>query len=112
MSFFISSNRLFSLTQSNRLRKFIDGRFSVQVLSSPTTNPYYCDLSSNTIQVTLDNALANTSHLSTDRNEERESFIGQLLKKLEVSEVDRQKPTVHAELVEIELARAAHPSLA
>ena len=96
MSFFISSNRLFSLTQSNRLRKFIDGRFSVQVLSSPTTNPYYCDLSSNTIQVTLDNALANTSHPSTD--EHREWFIRWLEEKLGGSNVLRKNPTVHAEL--------------
>ena len=93
MSFLISANMLVSLTQSHRLRRLTQGKFSVQVLPSPTTTPYYCDLSSKTIQVTLDNALANTSHLSTDRKEERESFIGQLLKKLEVSEVDRQKPT-------------------
>jgi OTT_1508-like deaminase len=101
MSFLISSNRLFNLTQSHRLRKLTQGKFSVQVLPSPTTTPYYCDLSSETIQVTLDNALGNTSHLSTDQNKERESFIGWLLKQLGDSEVVRQKPTVHAELAMI-----------
>ena len=101
MSFLISSNRLFNLTQSHRIRKLTQGKFSVQVLPSPTTTPYYCDLSSETIQVTLDNALADTSHLSTDQDEERESFIGWLLEKLGVSEVLRQKPTVHAELAMI-----------
>ena len=104
MSFLISTNRLFGLTQPPRLRKLIQGKFSVQVLPSPTTGttPYYCDLSSETVRVTLDAALANTNHhLSTDRVEERESFIGWLLKKLEVSDVVRQKTTVHAELAMI-----------
>ena len=102
MSFLISSNRLFSLTQSNRLRKFIEGKFSVQVLPSPTTTPYECYLSSETIQETLNIALADTGHLFTDQDdkeEERKLFIGSIEKNLEVSDVvRRQKSTVHAEL--------------
>ena len=105
MSFFISSDRLFSLTQSIRLRKFIDGKFSVQVLPSPTTTPYECYLTPDTVQETLDNALANTRHLfadqdeGSDREEERKLFIGSVAKNLDVSDVvHRQKPTVHAEL--------------
>ena len=101
MSILISSNKLFYLTQSHRLRRITQGKFSVQVLPSPTTTPYSCNVSSETIQLTLANALANTSHLSTDEDEERESFIGWLEKKLGVSEVVRQKPTVHAELAMI-----------
>ena len=97
MSFLISANRLFGLTQSPRLRSLIQGKFSVQVVSSPTTTPYYCDLSLETVRVTLDAALANTKH----RDEDRELFIEWLLEKLEVSEVVRQKPTVHAELAMI-----------
>ena len=105
MSFLISSDRLFNLTQSTRLRKVIDGGFSVQVLPSPTTTPYECYLSSETIQETLNNALANTSYRFTDQNkdrdeeEERKLFIGSIEKKLEASDVvRRQKPAVHAEL--------------
>ena len=97
MSFLISANRLFGLTQSRRLRRFTQGKFSVQVLPSPTTTPYYCDLSSKTIQVTLDNALAKIRYFSDDLDEEFESFIGSL-SKLGVSKVVRRKPTVHAEL--------------
>jgi hypothetical protein len=96
MSFLISANRLFSLTQSHRLRKLILGKFSVHVLTSPTTAPYSCYLSSEAIQVALDAALAGTEYLSADWNEERESFIDRL--EPEVSEVVHYKPTVHAEL--------------
>ena len=92
----ISAHRLFSLTQSHRLRTLILGNFSVQVLTSRTTAPYGCDLSSESIQVALDAALAGTEYLSADWNEERESFINGL--EPEVSEVVRYKPIVHAEL--------------
>jgi len=101
MSFLISANRLFILTQSHRLRKLIQGKFSVQVLTSPTTAPYRCNLSSETVQVALDAALAETSYLSADWDEKRESFIEWLLKEQKVSEVVRWKPTVHAELAMI-----------
>jgi len=93
----ISANRLFILTQSHRLRKLIQGKLSVQVLTSPTTAPYRCNLSSKTVQVALDAALAETSYLSADWDEKRESFIEWLLKEQKVSEVVRWKPTVHAE---------------
>ena len=101
MSFFISANRLFILTQSHRLRNIIQGKFTVQVLTSPTTVPYCCDLSSETVQLALDAALAESSHLSVDWDEKRELFIKWLLKELKVSEVVRWKPTVHAELAMI-----------
>jgi hypothetical protein len=100
MSFLITANRLFILTQSHRLRKLLQGNFSVRVLTSPTTAPYYCDLSSKTIQVALDAAVAEISNLPADWDQKRESFIEWLSKKLEVSEV-RQKPKVHAELAMI-----------
>jgi hypothetical protein len=101
MSFLISANRLLILTQSPRLRKLIEGKFSVQVLSSPPTTPYRYDLSSETLRVTLDAALVGTDYLSAGWDEDRESFIQWLLKKLEVSEVVRPKPTVHVELAMI-----------
>ena len=98
MSFVISSNRLFSLTQSHRLRGLLEGSFSVQILSSPTTRPYRCDLSPGTIQVVLDAVLAETSYLDADWEEDRNSFIELWSKE---SEVTRQKPRVHAELAMI-----------
>jgi OTT_1508-like deaminase len=98
MSFVISAVKLFMLTQSRRLRNLLQGKFSVQVLTSPNTTPYRCDLSSETIGMALDAALAGTRYLSADWDEERESFIEQLQKGLRASEVVRQKPTVHAEL--------------
>ena len=73
----ISANRLFILTQSQRL------------------------LSSETVQVALDAALAETSHLPDDRDEKRGLFIQWILEELRVSEVVRSKPTVHAELAMI-----------
>ena len=97
MSFLISANRLFVLTQSNRLRKLILGKFSVQVLTAPTTAPYSCNLSSEAIQVALDAALVGTPYLSEAWNEARASFIDGL-KGLEAPELVRNKPTVHAEL--------------
>src|ERR1700679_3918833 len=93
MSFLISANRLFILTQSPRLRKLIEGKFSVQVLSSPPTTPYRYDLSSETLRVTLDAALAGTDYLSAGWDEDRESFTQWLLEKLEVSEVAPPQPT-------------------
>jgi hypothetical protein len=101
MSFLISANRLFIMTQSNRLRKLIQGNLSIEVLPSPTTTPYICDLSSESVQVALHASLAKTSHLSAQWDEERKSFIGRLLKEQKVSEVDRPKPTVHTELAMI-----------
>ena len=74
MSFLISATRLFGLTQSHRLRKLIKGKFSVQALTSATTTPYFCHLSSETVQEALDAALAETDYLS-GWDEERESFI-------------------------------------
>ncbi len=46
----------------------------------------------------LDAALEGTDYLSADWDEQRESFIESLLVELDVSEVDRLEPTVHAEL--------------
>jgi len=101
MSLLISANRLFLLTQSRRLRKLIEGKFSVQVLTSPSTTEYHCDLSSETIQVALNAALAGPTYQKADRNQDREWFIDLLLKGQEASTVVRQKPTVHAELAMI-----------
>jgi hypothetical protein len=101
MSFLITANRLFILTQSQRLRKHLQGKFSVHVLTSQTTAPYSCDLSSETMQVALNDAMAETGHRPADWDKKRESFINWLSKELKVSEVVRQKPKVHAELAMI-----------
>jgi hypothetical protein len=95
MSFVISTNTLFTLTQSHRP---IYGKISVEVLSSPSTAPYSCKLSPEIVQVALDAALAGSDYLSADWDEKRKSFIKRLLKELKVPEVVRRKPTVHAEL--------------
>jgi OTT_1508-like deaminase len=101
MSFVISANRLFILTQSHRLRKIIDGNFSIQVLSSATTTPYRCHLSSGTIQAALNAAVAETGHPS-DWDNKCEWFIEQVLGKLqEPIDVDHSTPMVHAELAMI-----------
>jgi hypothetical protein len=101
MSLLITANRLFVLTQSHRLRKLLQGKFSVHVLTSPETATYSCNLTSETIQVALnDTALAETSYLTTDWDKKRESFIEWLQEKLESPGVVRQA-TVHAELAMI-----------
>jgi hypothetical protein len=97
----ISANRLFILTQSHHLRKLIQGKLSVQVLTSPATAPYCCNLSSETVQVALDAALAGTGYISASWDEKRKSFIERLLKELKDSEVVRWKTTVHPELAMI-----------
>ena len=88
------------LTQSHRLRPLLDGEFSVQVLPSPITTPYRCDLSPEAMQVALNTALAGTSYCT--RNESRESFLQRLLEEPEGHEgVVHWNPTVHAELAMI-----------
>lgn len=101
MSLVISTNKLFVLTQSPRLRKILDGDFDVQVLTPPTTMPYRCSLSSQSVQATLDAALAENPSLSAGWNPDmgRKAFVKQLLKK--PNEVVRKRPKVHAELAMI-----------
>jgi hypothetical protein len=102
MSFVISANRLFILTQSPRLRKIIHGSFSVQVLSSATTTPYRCHLSPENIQVALDAAVAESRHTPNNWDNNCEWFIGEVLGELrEPIDMDHRKPTVHAELAMI-----------
>src|SRR5229473_7855240 len=102
MLFVISANRLFMLTQSHRLRPLLDGEFSVQVLPSPITTPYRCDLSPETMQVALNTALAGTRYLTPGWNEARESFLQRLLEQPQDPEgVVCWNPTVHAELAMI-----------
>jgi hypothetical protein len=101
MSFVISANRLFILTQSDRLRKLIHGKFLVQVLPSPPTAPYSCDMSRETVRETLDTALAETKYLSAYFHEQRESFITTLLDGQMCLEAVHSKPTIHAELAMI-----------
>ena len=96
MSLVISSNRLVMLTQSRHLRDLLQGKLSVQVIPSPTTTPFHCDLSLETIQIAFGAALAGTECISWQ--EARESFIAKLLEKREASEVVREGPIVHAEL--------------
>jgi len=95
MSFVISTNRLFRLTQSPRLRKLLDGAFDVEVLSSPTAKPYRCNLSRETVQMALDAALPETNDVTTDQKESRQLFITECSK---VSPAIHKNPTVHAEL--------------
>jgi hypothetical protein len=102
MSFVISANRLFILTQSPRLRKIIHGNFSVQVLSSATATPYRCHLSSETIQAALDTAVAETGHVLNDWDSKCDWFIKQVLGKLkEPIDADHWTPRIHAELAMI-----------
>ena len=102
MSFVISANRLFILTQSHRLRKIIQGNFSVQVLSSATTTPYRYHLSSETIQVALNTAAAETGRPPNDWDNKCEWFIAKVLGKLKGPiDVGHSTPTVHAELAMI-----------
>ena len=98
----ISANRLFALTQSHRLRNIICGNFSIRVLSSLTTTPYRCHLSSETIQAALETAVVVTGHLLNDWDNKCEWFIAEVLGKLkEPIDVDNWKPTVHAVLAMI-----------
>jgi hypothetical protein len=99
MSFVISANRLFMLTQSRRLRHILEGKFTVQVLSSPTTTPYRCDLSSETMRMAVDTALAEAEYHPPNLDEERAWFMEALEQALENSDVVHENPTVHAELV-------------
>jgi hypothetical protein len=99
MSFVISANRLFVLTQSHRLRKIIDENFSVKVLSSATTTPYRCPLSSQTIRAALNTAVDEIGQRPNDWDNKCEWFIAEVLGQLEGPiDVDRWTPTVHAEL--------------
>jgi hypothetical protein len=97
MSILILANRLFALTQSHCLHKIIQGKFSVEVLPSPTTAPYRCDLSQRVVQGALDATLAETEYLSADWVEQHKLFVKCLLQK----PVDHLKPKVHAELAMI-----------
>jgi OTT_1508-like deaminase len=99
MSFLISANRLFIQTQSHRLRKLFEGKFSVKVLNSlPPTTPYCCDLSSEAVQEALVIALARSRYLSEAWDEARKSFIETIA---DSSMVVRENTTVHAELAMI-----------
>jgi hypothetical protein len=102
MSFVISANRLFMLTQSPRLRNIIHGNFSVQVLSSAIATPYCCHLSPETIQVVLDDAVAETDLSIKDWNGKCEWFIGKVLgHSMQPINANHLTPTVHAELAMI-----------
>jgi OTT_1508-like deaminase len=101
MSFLISTNRLFVLTQSSRLHKLLRGKFKVQVLHPPITFPFRCSLSSETIERALDAALVETTTLPRDWEKERESFVQRLRRRVVSDVVTRTKPTVHAELAMI-----------
>jgi hypothetical protein len=98
MSFVISANRLYTLTQSHRLRHILEGKFKVQVLSSPTTTPYYCDLSSETMRMAVDIALAEAEYHPPNLDEERAWFMEWLVGRVKADAI-HEKPTVHAELV-------------
>ena len=93
MSFVISANRLFILTQSHRLHKLLEGEFRVQVLNSPTTRPYHCDLSFETTQAALNAALVGTKYLDQQWEEERLSYFA-----FQERGVTCWTPCVHAEL--------------
>ncbi len=100
MSFLISANRLFILTQSSRLRELLNGEFKVKVLPSPTTSPYFCRVSPETIQVALDAALAEATNVPEDWDADHLSFM-QLLQGEGSAVVTRDRPTIHAELAMI-----------
>jgi hypothetical protein len=100
MSFLISANRLFILTQSSRLRELLNGEFKVKVLPSPTTSPYFCRVSPETIQVALDAALAEATNVPEDWDAGHLSFM-QLLQGEGPAVATRDRPTIHAELAMI-----------
>ncbi len=100
MSFLISANRLFTLTQSSRLRELLNGEFKVKVLPSPTTSPYFCNVSPETIQVALDAALPEPTNVPEDWDADRLPFM-QLLQGEGPAVVNRDRPTIHAELAMI-----------
>ena len=99
MSFLISANKLFILTQSSRLRELLNGEFKVTVLPSPTTSPYFCRVSPETIQVALDAAWAEATDVPEDWDADQ-SFM-QRLQGEGSPVVTRDKPTIHAELAMI-----------
>jgi len=98
MSFMILTNRLFTLTQSSRLRKLLDGAFDIEVLDSPTAKPFRCDLSRETVRMALDAALPETNDVNADQKESRQLFITECLK---IPPAVHRNPTVHAELAVI-----------
>lgn len=101
MSFLISANKLFALTQSSRLRGLLNGQFEVEVFRTPITSPYCCILSSKTIQVALDAALAEATSVPEDWDDKHGSFM-RLLEEAEASAVvTRKTPTIHPELAMI-----------
>ncbi|KAH9996447.1 hypothetical protein BJV77DRAFT_146646 [Russula vinacea] len=58
------------------------------------TTPYHCDLSSETMQMAVDTALAEAKYHSKNLDEERAWFM----ELLEVRDGVHENPTVHAEL--------------
>ena len=100
MSFIISANRLFILTQSSRLHELFNGKFEVKVLPSPTTSPYFCHLSPETIQVALDAASAEATNVPKDWDTGRSSFMRRLQGE-GPPKVTHDRPTIHAELAMI-----------
>ena len=100
MSFLISANRLFALTQSSRLHELLNGEFKVEVLPSPTTSPYRCRVSPETIQVALDAAVAEFTHIPVGWDADRLSFM-QRLQGEGPAVVTHDRPTIHAELAMI-----------
>jgi hypothetical protein len=101
MSFVISANRLFILTQSPCLHNITSGKFSVKVLSSAIATPYRCHLSSETIHVALNAAVVEIGYLPRVWDDKCEWFIGQVLGNQEHIDADHSMPTVHAELAMI-----------
>ena len=98
MSFVISANRLFTLTQSNRLRNIILGNLSIQFLPSPTAAPYSCDLSPETVRRALDAALAGSEYDSSMYKNEREKFVDELARLNVPGVAHHYNFSVHAEL--------------
>ena len=93
MSYVISASRLLILTRSHRLHKLLEGEFLVQVLDSPTTRPYHCDLSFETTQAALNAALAGTEYLDPKWEQNRLSYFS-----FEERDMTCWTPRVHAEL--------------
>jgi hypothetical protein len=101
MSFVISTNRLFIVTQSRRLSKIIKGNFSVQVLDSAIATPYSCHLSSESLKVAL-NATVAENHLPDEWDAKREWFITRVLGGPdETIDAFHRRAIVHAELAMI-----------
>ncbi|KAI0302493.1 hypothetical protein BC826DRAFT_1172733 [Russula brevipes] len=108
MSYTIATIRLFSLTQSRRLRPILQGEFDITVLESPPPQPpYACDMTKNTIHRALDMALALPPSIRADEKD-CDAFVDHTCRNaIEPYQVYRPFPIIHAELAMLAFIKAS-----